>query len=190
MSTNELRVLHTVNKRGQLALEIKLTCEILEEKYAKVGNVAMAMVDVASEIGRGECATTARRLNVWVYCRNNAAVALFILIRAVFFSWKPWLCEGFFFFFWGLWERPWEGDGGLLGRIKGGQGLAFTGLPTCSSSPGALVQLGGSDAGLPALGMEGVQGKMCKIIWDKTRWLVLTNELMNMKWKTVTENEY
>lgn len=89
----------------------------------------------------------------------------------------------FFFFFWGLWERPWEGDGGLLGRIKGGQGLAFTGLPTCSSSPGALVQLGGSDAGLPALGMEGVQGKTCKIIWDKTRWLVLTNELMNMKWK-------
>lgn len=50
----------------------------------------------------------------------------------------------------------------LLGRIKGGQGLAFTGLPTCSSSPGALVQLGGSDAGLPAQGMEGVQGKRAR----------------------------
>ncbi|KAK2867364.1 hypothetical protein Q8A67_025481 [Cirrhinus molitorella] len=55
---------------------------------------------------------------------------------------------------------PWKGDGGLLGSIKGGQGLAFTGLPTCSSSPGALVQLGDSDAGFPALGMENVQDNM------------------------------
>lgn len=48
---------------------------------------------------------------------------------------------------------------GMLERIKGGQGLAFTGLPTWSSSPGALVQLGDSDAGFPALGMEGGQRK-------------------------------
>lgn len=36
--------------------------------------------------GKGEGVTAARWLHVWVYCRNNAAVALFILIRAVFFS--------------------------------------------------------------------------------------------------------
>lgn len=42
--------LHTVNIHGQLALEVMLTCEILEEKSAKVGDVAMAMVDVAFEI--------------------------------------------------------------------------------------------------------------------------------------------
>lgn len=42
--------MHTVNICCQLALEVKLTCEIPKDKYPKVGNVAMAMVDVASEM--------------------------------------------------------------------------------------------------------------------------------------------
>lgn len=63
-----------MNTGHKLALEVKLTCVI-----------AKAQVDIAFE-GKGKGATAARWLYVWVYCRNNAAVALFILIRAVFFS--------------------------------------------------------------------------------------------------------
>lgn len=92
----------------------------------------------------GGCVRT--RLTVRFYCRNTAAVALFVLLGGVFFSWKnerkPW-----------LWGAPRREIGGL-GRIKGGQGLAFTGLPTCLSNPGALIQLGSSDAGRSALGKK------------------------------------
>lgn len=60
-----------------------------------------------------------------------------------------------FFFLRAMREAPQRGMlGGRLERIKGGQGLAFTGLPTCFSSPGAHIQLGNSDAGLPTAGME------------------------------------
>ncbi len=45
-----MNFLHTVNIHDQLALEVKLTCEILEEKSSKVGDVAMAMVDVKFEM--------------------------------------------------------------------------------------------------------------------------------------------
>lgn len=69
--------------------------------------------------------------------------------------------EDFFFFLRAMREAPRRGMGAVR-RIKGGQGLAFTGLPTCSSSPGALVQLGDSDAGIPTLGMEGGQEKRAR----------------------------
>lgn len=45
-----MNFLHTGNIHGQLTLEVKLTCEILEEKLAKVDDVAMAMVDIAFEM--------------------------------------------------------------------------------------------------------------------------------------------
>lgn len=45
-----MNFLHTGNIHGQLTLEVKLTCEILEEKSAKVDDVAMAMVDIAFEM--------------------------------------------------------------------------------------------------------------------------------------------
>lgn len=156
----QINFLYTVNIHGQLALEVKLTCEILEEKSAKVGDVAMAMIDVTYEMTLKGQGRVQSQLDSFT-CGFIAEIM------------PPWHCLfwlGLFslaeshdyvevLFFLGLWERPLGGGGGLLGRIKGGQGLAFTGLPTCSSSPGALVQLGDSDAGFTALGMDGGQGK-------------------------------
>lgn len=150
----QMNFLHTVNIHGQLALEVKLTCEILEEKSAKVGDVTYEMTlkgqgRVQWQLDSFTCGFIAEIMPPW-HC-------LFWLGR---FS----LAESndYVEFFLGLWERPLGGGWGLLGRIKGGQGLAFTGLPTCSSSPGALVQLGESDAGFPTLGMEGGQGKRAR----------------------------
>ncbi len=153
-----MNFLHTVNIHDQLALEVKLTCEILEEKSSKVGDVAMAMVDVKFEMtlkGQGmvqlqldsfTCGFIAEIMPPW-HCLFW--LGLFSLAES----------HDYVEVFLGLWERPLGGGWGMLERIKGRQGLAFTELPTCSSSPGALVQLGDSDAGLPALGMEGGQGK-------------------------------
>lgn len=68
--------MHTVNIHGQLALEVKLTCGIQEEKSEMT---LKGQGRVRPQLDGFTCGFIA-------IIRNNAAVALFILIRGVFFS--------------------------------------------------------------------------------------------------------
>lgn len=90
----------------------------------------------------------------------------------------------FFFFLRAMREAL---GGGTVRKDKGGTRPGIHRPPHLLLKPRSARPAGWLWCWSPRTRHGGCARKTCKIIWDKTRWLVLTNELMNIKWKTVTE---
>lgn len=181
----QMNFLHTVNIHGQLALEVKLTCEILEEKSAKVGDVTYEMTlkgqgRVQWQLDSFTCGFIAEIMPPW-HC-------LFWLGRFSLAESNDYVE----FFFRAMREAPGRGMGAVR-KDKGGTRPGIHRPPHLLLKPWSTRPAGRIWCWFPHTGHGGWARKTCKIIWDETRWLVLNNELMNIKWKTVTEsleNEY
>lgn len=182
-----MNFLHTVNIHDQLALEVKLTCEILEEKSSKVGDVAMAMVDVKFEMTLKGQRMVQLQLDSFT-CGFIAEIM------------PPWHCLfwlGLFslaesrdyveVFFRAMREAPGRGMGDAR-KDKGGTRPGIHRTPHLLLKPWSARPAGRLWCWFTRTGHGGWAGKTFKTIWDETRWLVLNNELMNIKWKTVTES--